>query len=182
LSEWRIDAIVIGGFAETSGKKPERPMARTFRFDLAFAQGLIFPNLDESILISRWSAALPFHNLYVPRERQDPNNREYYGVSGVHMVDNTTKRLVLFYDVQLLTTVVVCGCFVRYSTSFPNSYVPLTIVERVTRVHPVVFSDSTDGTETIVVSVGGSPIYLIDPTKRDNYKGVSWIGLQFISR
>lgn len=146
IQDWRMDAVVIGGFAETSGKRADRPLARAFRFDLAFTQGVVFGNLDESILISRFSPALPFHNLWIPRSIQDPNNREYFGISGVHFVDNTNRRLIIFYDVMFMTVPVICGCFLRNSTSFPDTFVPLTVPERVTRSHPIVFNDNPDGT------------------------------------
>lgn len=179
ITEWRIDAIVIGGYAETSGKLPERPLARAFRFDLAFTKGVIFGNLDQSILISRWSPALPFHNLWVSRTQQLPNNREYYGISGVHFVDNTSKRLVIFYDVLFMTIPVICGCFLRHSTSFPDTYVPLTVPERVTRNQPIIFSDNPDGSNTIVMSVTGKNCFVIDPTVREHYKGVEWVSMKF---
>lgn len=196
LQGWRVDAVVIGGFAETSGKKAERPLARAFRFDLAFTQGVVFGNLDNSILISRWSPALPFHNLWVPRVKQEPNSREYFGISGVHFVDNTSRRLIILYDVNLMTIPVVCGCFLRHSTSFPDTFVPLTVPERVTRTHPIVFSDNPDGTfiflsflfihililgtNSILMSVAGQNCFVIDPTVREHFKGVDWVSMKTI--
>ena len=176
LSEWCMDAIVIGGYAENSGKRPERPLSRAFRFDLAFTQQVIFGNLDNAILISRYSAALPFHNLWIPRTKPDPASREYFGISGTHLVDNTSLRAVTFYDVLFLTLPVVCGCFVRNS-AFPDAFVPLTVVERVTRDQPIVFSDNPDGSKNIVMSIAGVPCYLIDPTQRVHFNSVDWVSL-----
>lgn len=178
MSEWRMDAVVIGGFAETSGKAPLRPLTRAFRFDLAFTQNVVFGSLDNSILMSRWSPALPFHNLHVPRARPDPNNREYFGISGAHVVDNTRNRLVMCYDVSYMTLPVICGCYIRHSTSFAEAYVPLAVPERATRTHPIVFSDNNDGTNTILMSVAGVNCYIIDPAVRESCKGITWIPMR----
>lgn len=58
ISEWRVEIVAIDGYAESSGRKGDRPLARGFRFDIAFTKGVVFGNLDNSILISRYGAGI----------------------------------------------------------------------------------------------------------------------------
>lgn len=120
---------------------------------------------------------MPFHNLWIPRTKPDPNEREYWGISGCHLVDNTSKRLVIFYDVNFLTLPVICGCYLRHSTSFPDTFVPLAITERMTRIHPIVFKDNPDGTNTLVINVMSVDAFKIDPTAREHFKGMDWVSM-----
>ena len=183
ISSWRVDMIAMQGFVDSHGKRATTSLSRCFRFDLASTQARIsFCPVDNATLIQRTGPSLPFHNLWVPLKKQSLESREFHSICGAVLQDNTSKRLMTFYEVMFVAVPVICGCFIRNTVSFPNSYVPLTLSERVSRLKPVTFDDAPDGSSFVVVKFHGVPVYCINLEKRETYSGVNWVSLLEISR
>jgi hypothetical protein len=182
FSEWRVEAIVMQGEVEAHGIKAIRSLNRSFRFDLASMQAnVIFEPSDNATLVRRYSPSLPFHNLQFPLEKKDPSSRIHHSASGAVLVDNTAKRLLNFYEVMFAAVPVVCGCFIRNTVSFPNSFIPLSITERATRTAPASFEDATDGSNNVWIRLNGVVLYRIDLEKREDYSAVKWVSMYNIS-
>ena len=182
ISGWRVDVIAMHGEVEAYGKRATRSLARSFRFDLASGQGQVyFAPCDSPILIGRHGPSLPFHNLWIPMVKEPPTSRQFHSICGAVLRDETAKRLVNFYEVMFVAVPVLCGCFVRNLISFPNSYVPLTVSERVSREIPVVFRDAQDGTNAVHMYIRDVAMYAIDLDTRECYSGVNWVPLAKIT-
>jgi hypothetical protein len=170
------------GDVESHGKKAPTLLSRCFRFDLASSQARVyFLPADNATRLSRYGPSLPFHNLWIPLQKKSPESREHHGICGCVLQDKTAKRLMNFYEVMLTTVPVVCGCFIRDCVSFPNSYVTLSVSERVTRECPVVFEDAPDGSNNVIVKIRNVPIYYINLDKRESYSGINWVSLNTLS-
>ena len=179
ISGWRVDVIAMQGEVEAHGKRALRSLARSFRFDLAASQAQVsFAPCDNATLIRRYGPSLPFHNLWIPLVKAPPSSREFHSICGAVLRDETSKRLINFYEVMFMAVPVVCGCFVRNLVSFPQSYVPLTVSERVSREMSVVFCDARDGSDAVYMCIRGVPAYIIDLSNREYYSGVNWVPLR----
>jgi hypothetical protein len=178
LSCWCSEIIVIGSPDEKHGMPAKRPLMRSMRWDLMPAH-LKFPNLDETLLIRQWSAALPFHNLHFALNKRSPSDREHFGVSGSRLRDDTRLHLVSFCDVGFQTVPIVCGCYVKDGLNYEKAHVPLSIMERVTRREPIVFFDGPEGSNLVQFRVmGSSGAYRtmnINILEREEFGGVNWV-------
>ena len=181
ISSWRHEVIVMQGEVESHGRKATRSLGRSFRFDLASSQCQVnFMPCDNATLIRRMGPSLPFHNLWIPMSRNSIDGRLHNSICGSVLCDLTQKRLVNFYEVMFTAVPVVCGCFVRNTVSFPNSYVPLSVTERVTRDAPLTFEDSPDGSNNVIVTLHNAPMYRINLEERESYSGINWVKLSLL--
>jgi hypothetical protein len=183
LSSWRMSAIVIGAYTAPYGKKPQRPLARTLRWDLAASRANIyFPaNLDSSsagTLVTQNSGAMPFFNLFFPTEPRKATDRDYLAVNGAVIRDETAQQLVIFHDVGFQPLIAVCGCILRDGVYFEKAHVPFTVSEQTCRLYgPLVIRDITPGDSILCCALASNLMY-IDTTKREYYGGVYWLSVK----
>lgn len=175
MSGWRLDAIVVGADTSPYGETAARPLSRSLRWDLAAQIGVTFPNLDDAKLVVQHSGALPFHNLWFPTTKRLATDRQYIGVSGSVIRDDTYLRLVSFYDVGFQVVMTICGCVVRDGFNFAKAHIPLTITERMTRcLGPLVWSDGPAGSKTVIGTIGTHKL-VVNTEERETYGGVTWV-------
>ena len=178
MSGWRVQAILMQGLLESHGKRAISPLSSSFRFDLVSSQAnVIFKSAEDATLVRRYGSSLPYHNLWVPLNKKAPDCRVHHSVCGAVLRDDTRSRLLNFYEVVFTAVPVVCGCFVRNTVSFPNSYIPLAVNERVTREGMCIFEDADNGTD-VVIRLRGVLAYYIDLGTRETFSGVNWVSMR----
>jgi hypothetical protein len=142
---------------------------------LAAQANIVFPDLESASLIKQHSGALPFHNLFFPTEKRLATDREYISVSGAILRDDTSQRLVSFYDVGFQPISAVCSAIVSDGFNFEKAHVPFTVTERMCRtLGPLVFKDITLGDPLICATIGKHILY-INCEKKEKYGGVLWV-------
>lgn len=181
LTSWRVDAIVMHGNSHNHGKSPKHSFSRSFRHDLAssvfFTTGeQPFLPTDGAFLLQRWGPSLPYHNICVSVAPNEP--RVHRSLCGSVLVDKTTHMLMTFYDVMFVAVACVCGSFIRNSISYPRSYVPLTVSERLSRNAAVEFRDAADGSPRVDICIDGIVTHRIDPRKRTVFNTLHWVDLE----
>lgn len=175
LPSWCMDAIVVGCDCAPYGEPQTKKLSAALRWDLAAGANISFPDLDSACLVRQHGGAMPFHNLYFPTRKREATDREYVSASGAVIKDETSQRLVSFFDVGFQPVVSVCGAIVRDGFNFHEAHVPFTVTERMCLSEgPLVFRDITPGDPLIRCTMGRHNL-LIDCEKREKYGGVLWV-------
>jgi hypothetical protein len=167
LSEWCINVVVFGS---TFGTESINPMDEIIS---KFKSVGITPDENAKLIISP-THTLPFCNLWIPRFTLPPDSREYYGITGCHLVDETSFRVINFIQTAFVTMPTVCGCFIRRS---PTCFVPLTITGRMTCKFPIIFKDSQTNAGLVDVYVNMVKAFYINTTIRHEYCNLKWVTL-----
>lgn len=175
LPKWNHSAVVVGG-TPSCGKLAASPLSRFLRYDMAFSgAGVVFGPLDVATLITFPENTVPLINMYVPTVPQV--GREYRGLSGPKIVDNTSRRSVVCFEIFYSTTMLINGCYLRDPYYSPAAYVPLTFVGTTGTTQPIIVEDERD-TAVFYLTQGGKRVFSIDANDRDLHREVFWLSLK----